>query len=137
MRNVAGEASVRDGLHDRAVLNLLGGADFVAAGNASGVEVAEDADVGADGVDQIAFHNLHVVDVVEQFDARGIDLVHDVRAPRGVVGHVVGVVDFAVEQFEADRDAVVFSDLLDAVEAEDGIARAYFVGQAAASCRKT
>jgi hypothetical protein len=74
---------------------------------------------------------LHVVDVVEQLDARGIDFVHNARAPRGVVGHVVGMVDLAVEQLEADGDAVIFGNFLQTIEAGDGVARAVVVGHAA------
>ena len=82
MGDVAGEIRVGDGFHDRRVLNFLRSVEFVTAGNASGMKVSDDADVLADGVDQIPFHDLHVVDVVEQFDARGVDLVHHARTPR-------------------------------------------------------
>ena len=55
-----------------------------------------------------------------------------VDAPLGVVALIVLVVDFAVEEFQADRDAGVLSDLLDAIEPEDAIVAAFVVGQAAA-----
>ena len=67
--DVTGEVCGGDGFHNRGVLNLLAGVDFVAAGYASRVEVSDDADVGADRVDQIPLHDLHMVDVVEQFHA--------------------------------------------------------------------
>ena len=49
----------------------------MASGNSTGVEVAEPLDVVLNGTDQIAFHDLHVVDVVEKFDARRIHFLHD------------------------------------------------------------
>src|ERR1700733_5817809 len=53
-----------------------------------------------------------------------------------MVGHVVGVVDLAVEQLEADGNAVGFGDGFEAVEAGNGVARAVFVGHATAtSCK--
>ena len=65
----------------------------------------------ADGADDVALHDLHVVDVVQQFDARRIDRLHHVHAPSGVVTHVIFVVDLAVEQLQDDGDAVVLGEL--------------------------
>ena len=47
-----------------------------------------------------------------------------------MVAHVVLVVALAVEQLHADGDAVVFGDGFEALEADDGVARALFVGHA-------
>ena len=100
-------------------LQFLRVVELVAAGDAAGMEVADVLDVFADGADDVAFHDLHVVDVVEQLDARRIHRLHHLDAPCGVVALVVLVVHLAVEQFQADGDAVVFGDLLDdALQAE-------------------
>ena len=37
---------------------------------ASGVEVAQPLNILLDGADHVPFHDLHVVDVIEQLDAR-------------------------------------------------------------------
>ena len=58
------------------------------------------------------------------------------HAPRRVVAHVVGMVDLAVEQLHADGHAVVFRDLLHAIEPGDGVACAFVVGHAAADTPK-
>ena len=84
-----------------------------------------------DGADEIAFHDLHVIDVVEQFDALGRPTSSQTcDAPGGVVAHVVLVVALAVEELHADGDAVVFGDGFDSLEADDGVAGALFVGHA-------
>jgi len=113
--DVAAEVGGGDAAHDAVPLDFLGGVEFVAPGNAAGVEMGDAIDVFLDGTDEVAFHDLHVVDVEEKFDAGGVDGLDDLDAPSGVVAHIVTVVDLAVEEFHADRDAVVFGDFLDAV----------------------
>src|SRR5674476_895721 len=57
---IAFEFQVGDGLRDGAPVEFLGFVEFVAAGDAAGVEVADVLDVVADGADDVAFHDLHV-----------------------------------------------------------------------------
>ena len=61
----------------------------------------------ADGGDDVALHDLHVVDVVEQLDPRRADALHDLDAPRGVIGLVVVMVHLAVEQLQAQGHAML------------------------------
>ena len=61
--------------------------------------------VVGDRADDVAFHNLHVVDVVQQLEAGRRDLIHEVDAPRGAVAHVVLVVDLGVQELHDDRHA--------------------------------
>src|SRR5262249_9229044 len=125
-----------DATHDAVPLDFLRAIEFVAARNAAGVEVAKPLDVFLNGADQIAFHDLHVVDVVEQLDVGRVDGRDDLDAPGGVVAHVVVVVDFAVEKFEADVDAVVLGDFLELVESHDAILDAFGVGHTVAIAGK-
>ena len=127
---VAGVAGAEDTAHDGGPFYFLGVVELVAAGDSSGVEVAEPLDVFLDGGDEVAFHNLHVVDVVEELDAGGVDLFADADAPGGVVCHVVLVVAFAVKELKVDGDAVVFRDGLETLEAEDAVAGAFVIGHA-------
>src|SRR6202158_5472078 len=126
--DVAAEVCSGDAAHDAVPLNFLGAVEFVAAGNATGVEVGDPIDVFLDGADQVTFHDLHVINVVEQLDAGRINGLDDLHSPSGVVAHVVFVVDLAVEELDADGDAVVLGDFLDAVETGDGVFGALFVG---------
>src|ERR1022692_4690061 len=127
---IAFELQVRDGLRDGAPVELLRVVELVASGHAAGVEVADVLDVVADGADDVAFHDLHVVNVVEQFDARRTHRLNHFDAPAGVVALVVLVVHLAVEQFQANGDAGVFGHFGDALESHDAGVAAGVVGQA-------
>jgi hypothetical protein len=102
------------------------------SGYAAGMEVADVSDVVANGVDDIAFHNLHVIDVVQQFHTRRIHALHHVDTPRRTVGLIVLVVDLAVQQLHAHRDAAIFGYLLDAAQPFDAIGLALFIAHAIA-----
>src|SRR3984957_15766359 len=104
--------------------------------HATGMKVADHVDIFLDRGDQIAFHDLHVVDVVKSLYARGVDGRENLKAPGGVVAHVVVMIDLAVQQFDDDGDAVVFADLFYAIEADDRVLRPFGVGHAIAIAGK-
>ena len=56
--------------------------------------------------DHVPFHDLHVVDVVEQLESLRADALAKLHAPGGMVAHVISVVHLAVEQLHADGDLV-------------------------------
>ena len=62
-----------------------------------------------DGADDVALHDLHVVDVVEEFEVVRAHAIAEFDAPGGVIGHVPGVVDFGVEKLEAENYVGFFS----------------------------
>jgi hypothetical protein len=135
--DVAAEVGGGDAAHYAVPLDFLGGVEFVAAGDAAGVEVGDPIDIFLDGADQVTFHDLHVIDVEEELDARRVDGLDDLHTPGGVVTHVVVVVDLAVEELDADRDAVVLGDFLDAVETGNSVLGAFVVGHAFAIAGKS
>src|SRR5260370_37614282 len=94
----AAKVGCGDSTHNAVPLDFLDGVKFMAAGNSAGVEVADPIDVFLDGADEIAFHDLHVVDVVQELDAGGIDGLNDLDAPGGVVAHIVSVVGVSFEK---------------------------------------
>ena len=106
MGDEAGEAGVDDGLDDGWVVQFLSVVDLVAAGDAGGVVVGNELVVVTDGGDDVSFHDLHVVDVVEEFEARRVEFLADGAAEGGVVVGVGGVVDFGVEEFHDEGDVV-------------------------------
>src|ERR1700722_1881424 len=61
VRDVPREARVGDGLGHGAIVQLLARVDFVASRNAAGVEVRDPGNAAADGADDVAFHDLHVI----------------------------------------------------------------------------
>ena len=84
-----------------------------------------------DGADQIAFHDLHVVDVIQQLDAGRVDRLHDRDAERRPVALVVGVVHLAVQELHANRHAVVLADLLHAIQPRDAVGNGLLVAHPA------
>src|ERR1700747_792811 len=86
--HVAREVEIGDSPHHPLPLDSWGCVEFVTSGTPSGMEVPKPLYVGANGVDEIPFHDLHVVDVVEQLDARRVYLADNAHAPGGVVAHV-------------------------------------------------
>ena len=70
MGHVAFVASVEDAAHHSIPLNFLPLIKFVPSRYATRMEVTNPLAVRSYGGDQIPFHDLHMVDVVEQLDAR-------------------------------------------------------------------
>jgi len=68
--------------------------------------------------DDIPFHDLHVVNVLQQLEALGTDPLAQLNTPTRVVAHVVFVIDLAVEQFHHQIDLVLFTDSDDSLEAD-------------------
>src|SRR5688572_28538210 len=66
----AGEAGIENGAHDRGVVDLLVFVEFAAAGNTGGMVMADEVLVFAEAADDIAVHDLNVIDVEEQLHAR-------------------------------------------------------------------
>ena len=61
-----------------------------------------------DGGNNVTFHDLHVVDVVEQFQVGVSHFFKQLHAPFGMIALIILVVDFAVEQFHHERYAQFF-----------------------------
>ena len=132
VRDVAMEIRGRDSAHDPIPLHFLLIVQFMPAGNAAGVEVPDPLNILLDGVDQIAFHNLHVVDVVQELHVRRIHLLHHLHTPGGVIAHVILVIHLAIQQFHADGDAVILGNFLDSIQSNDGILRPLLIGETGA-----
>lgn len=65
-----------------------------------------------------------MVDVVQEFDARGVDRGGDFHAEPGAIALVVRVIDLTVQQFDAHGYAVLFSRGLETVPAGDAFSLA-------------
>ena len=104
------ETGLANGSDDGGVIEFLGMVDFVAAGVAAGVVVAEVLVKIADGADDVAFHDLHVVDVVEEFEVGVGESFAERGAPCGVIALVVGMIDFGIEEFHQEGDTVFFGE---------------------------
>lgn len=65
----------------------------MATGDAGSVEMGKIIDVVPNGGDHIPFHDLHVVNVVEEFESRVVDFLTEFNAPVGVVTLVIRVIN--------------------------------------------
>src|SRR6187397_3120705 len=70
MRHIAGEPRVGNRGAYGAIVQLLAVVNFVPARHATRMEVGDVRQVVANRADDISFHDLHVVDVVQQLHAR-------------------------------------------------------------------
>src|ERR1700722_12170390 len=88
LREITLKSGFDDRLTDGRVIQFLGVVDLVPSGVATGVEMPDVLLGIADRADDIAFHDLHVVDVVEQLEARRTDLLAQFDAPFRPIVHV-------------------------------------------------
>src|ERR1700733_6640856 len=110
VRDVALVVKIRDGAGDGVIVQFLAVIDFMPSGDATGMKMSDPVDVVADRTDDIALHDLHMINVVEQFHPRRIDATHHRNAKGSVITLIPRMIDFAVEQFHADGDATFFGE---------------------------
>ena len=137
MRNVAGESQVRDGLRDETVIQLLRIVDFVAAGHAAGMKMSDPLKILLDVSTDVAVHDLRVIDVVQNFDARRIDAAANLNGPSQMVADLIlsteaRVLELAVHHFHTDSDAFVFGARFDSIQKRYRVAGALGVRHPAA-----
>ena len=126
------EACIENRLHHRRIIDLLRVIDLVAARHAARVVVGDVGMEFLDPHDQVALHDLHVIDVVEQLESFGADAFAQFHAPLGVVALVVLVIHPAVEQLHDDGDVCLFGGGHDALQAQRTILDALFVVESGA-----
>ena len=90
-------------------------------GHAPGMIVIDMRKVVANRADHIAFHDLHVIHIVQQLESRRPNLLHEFRAPHRVITHVVFVIDLRIQQFHDHRHAKLLGQRCDTLQAGDTI----------------
>jgi len=89
----------------------------------------EPSTVRANRLDQVPFHDLHVIQIEEQLDVWTRDFFAYLDGPLRVVTHVPRVVTFAVQRFKANSDPVIRRDRRKPLQTGDAIPGALFVGK--------
>jgi hypothetical protein len=130
------ESGFDNRFHHRRVIQLLCVVNLMTARNTASVVVGNILMAVADGANDVAFHDLHVVDVVKQFEVFGADAFDQLDSPFGVVSHVILVVHLAVEQLHADDDFVLFGHWHQAFQTDGTVFQTLLVRHAAAVSRK-
>gem|GEM_PF-5440777 len=90
-----------------------------------------------DRVADVAVHDLHVVNVVEQLEPLGADALYQFRAPRHMVALVILVIALAVQQFHAQRHLQFFRQRQNAFQADGAILQALRIVEAGAVAGET
>nr|ABM53570.1 putative peptidase S1 family [uncultured bacterium CBNPD1 BAC clone 1664] len=90
---------------DGGPVDLLPVVEVASPGGAGGVDMADQVEVGGQGADQVPLHQLHVIAVVKEAQARVVQLTHDFGAEGRAVALVAGVVDLAVQELQEQAHA--------------------------------
>ena len=88
---------IHDGLRDCLVIQLLRLIDFISARITTGVKMADVLQVVLHRANHVAFHDLHVINVVQQFETVRSYFVAERCSPMRAIALVVFVVDFAIQ----------------------------------------
>ena len=70
MRDITLKVKIGDSGSDGVIVQFLGVIDFMPTRDAARMKMSDPVDVVADRADDIAFHDLHMIDVVQQFHPR-------------------------------------------------------------------
>src|SRR4029078_1976578 len=92
MGNVALVTHVGNLLGDETVIEFLAFVDFGAGRHSSYVDVAAQVEIVFQRTHDIAIHDLHMVDVVQYFDARRANGAAHIEAPVDIVEDLVGTI---------------------------------------------
>src|SRR5699024_1406423 len=84
--------------HNSGIVQLLCFVDLITARHTAGMVVSEVGMVILYGTDNISFHDLHMVDIIEQLKAVRPDSFGKPYAPGGMIALIIRVIYFAVEQ---------------------------------------
>ena len=91
LADVAFVAGGGDRFHDRRIVEFLAVVEFVAAGNAGRMVMADVFVELTDARDHVSFHDLHVIDIVEQFQPWAADAADDFDRPFDLVAEIIGM----------------------------------------------
>ena len=70
-----------------------------------------------------------MVNVIQQLHPRRVHPLAELNAPRGVITHITGVIDFAVEQFGAQGHSLFLGHALDVIQEKHAVRETFFVCQ--------
>ena len=110
MRKESIKTRIRNRLGNRWVIQFLLVIQFMSTRVSTGMVVAEVFVIVLNGTDDVSLHDLHVIDVVQQLEVVRTHLFAEFNTPSGIVAHVVGVIDPAIEQLHIEDDIFLFCD---------------------------
>ena len=85
------------------VIQLLLIVKFIPPGIPPGMVVPKVVVIFSNGTNDIPFHDLHVIDVIQELEVVGAYLLHQFNTPGRIVAHVVRMIDSAIQQFHMKK----------------------------------
>ena len=137
LRYVAFEAGIDNGFHHRRIVDLLRLVDLVPTGVTARMVVPNVLMILANGPDDVTFHDLHVVDIIQQLEVVRPHTLAEVRAPGGMIAHVILVIHLAVEQFHDHGYTVLLGAGHQPLQPHGTVGRALLVAHTPAITRET
>src|SRR5262245_47747316 len=140
MSDEAREAEVGNRVCNETVVEFLRVVDLLAARDASDMDVTDAIEIIPQVAGDISVHDLNVVDVKENLNARRINLLAHIKPPGEVIENLVGALipgDFRIRDLHAESDALLFSVAFDAIEYRGRVVGGFFIRHAAAFARKS
>ena len=110
-----------EGTGDGWVIELLAVTQFVTTGNPGGMEVGEVFDVLVNGGDDVALHDLHVIDIVEELETGMAQFLAEGDSPGGVITLVIGMVDLRIEEFHHENDLMLLGERQEAFQSGSAV----------------
>ena len=132
MANKSIESCISNCGGDGGVVEFLAGIKFMSAGHARRVVVADVLVVSLNAANDVTLHDLHVIDIVEQFEMGRVDAVAECCAPSGVITLVIGVIHFRVQQFHDEGDTVFLRKGNERCESSSAVFEPLWVGNTTA-----
>ena len=123
--------------HDRWVIQLLRLIDLSPSRNAPCVIMRDVRMEFFDRLDDIPFHDLHVINIVEEFEPIRSHGFAKFCAPRSVITLVILVIHFAVEQFHHHVDPMLLGCRSDLFKADGTVFETFLIAESSAISRKT
>ena len=85
--------------------------------------------IGANIANDITFHDLHVINIIEQLETLRSNPLGEIHPPRGMVTLVVLMIDLTVEQLHADGHLMFFGQAHDLFQTYGTILQTCFIVQ--------
>lgn len=130
MADITGVADVGDVAGNGGPVNFLGVVEFVATGITGGVDVTEVVFGLVESADEVAFHNLAMIEIEQNTDAGTADSAHDIQGPFETVAAIALMVDAGIEHFQVEIDCGGFGFGGDLGEQRGGMGAMFGVADA-------
>ncbi len=123
--------------HNGAIIQFLIVSNLTTTRYTAGVVMPDIGRTFTQATDNIAFVDLHMIDIKQHLHIRRIDTLTELKSPITVVGHIVKMIDTTIEDFHVQYNAIFFGMGHNFLEPIDAIFHSNFIVHALSIARKT